>query len=332
MPKKKVEKKSSHKKLASNNTRLKLIIQINCFNEESSLPISYKDLPKSISGIDVIETLIVDDGSSDQTGEIAAQLGVDHIIRHNGNRGLPAAVNTGVLKAIQENADILVNTDADNQYEAKDIAKLVQPIIAQKADYVYGQRPIMDIQEFSSFKKYLQLAGAKVVGWITKLELKDAASGFRAMNREAMQKYFLLAQYSSPLEGLIQAKMKKLSIKIININTNPSIRPSRLFQSKSKYVFKSATIILDNILIYRPLQTFLTLGTIFFLIGIALTSFRIYLLNFTTTSSDHLTLLMTATITYILSIQLYFLGLFARLQRANKLQSDEILYRINTKI
>ncbi|NJS41687.1 glycosyltransferase family 2 protein [Candidatus Gracilibacteria bacterium] len=167
--------------------KLKLIIQINCFNEQDSLPISYQDLPKSIPGIDIIETLIVDDGSTDRTSEIAAKLGVNHIVRHNGNRGLPAAVNTGVLKAIQEGADILVNTDADNQYEARDIAKLVKPIVEQKADYVYGQRPIMDIDEFSTIKKYLQLAGAKVVGAITDLELNDAASGFRAISREAMQ-------------------------------------------------------------------------------------------------------------------------------------------------
>ncbi|NJL96529.1 glycosyltransferase [Candidatus Gracilibacteria bacterium] len=312
--------------------KLKLIIQINCFNEQDSLPISYQDLPKSIPGIDIIETLIVDDGSTDRTSEIAAKLGVNHIVRHNGNRGLPAAVNTGVLKAIQEGADILVNTDADNQYEARDIAKLVKPIVEQKADYVYGQRPIMDIDEFSTIKKYLQLAGAKVVGAITDLELNDAASGFRAISREAMQKYFLLAQYSSPLEGLIQATMKGLTVDVVDVRVNQFLRPSRLFKSKTKYVFKSATIILDNILIYRPLQTFLTLGTIFFIIGITLTAFRIYLLNYTTTSSSHLTLLMASIMTYILSLQLYFLGLFARLQRANKLQSDEILYRINTKI
>ncbi len=312
--------------------KLKLIIQINCLNESESLPIAFKELPKKIPGIDIIETLVVDDGSTDNTSEVARKLGVNHIVRHNGNRGLPRAVNTGTLKAIQEGADILVNTDADNQYDARDIEKLVTPIVQKRADYVYGQRPIMSIDEFSTVKKYLQLLGAKVVGVITGLKINDAASGFRAMSSEAMKKYFLLAEYSSPLEGLIQASMKKLTIEVVDVRVNPFLRPSRLFKSKFKYVFKSATIILDNVLIYRPLQTFLTLGTVFLICGFFLTGYRIYLLSWTDTDSTHLTLLMGAIMTYILSLQLYFLGLFARLQRANKLVNDEILFRVNTKL
>ncbi len=307
-----------------------LVIQINCLNEADHISEAVQALPTKIEGIDKITVLIVDDGSSDNTSEVATKLGAK-VVRHNGNRGLPAAVNTGVVWAIENGADFLVNTDADNQYEADDIELLLRPLLAKTADVAYGQRPIKDHPEFSSFKKYLQLLGARVISSITKLKLDDAASGFRAINKEAMQRYYLLANYSSPLEGLIQMTMKGLKIKVVDVRINPAVRPSRLFKSKFKYVFKSMTIILDNILVYRPLQTFLTLGAIFVTIGVAATGYRLYLLKLDS-SLPRLTLLMGAIMNYILGLQLIFFGLNGRLQRANRMILDETLYRVNKDI
>ena len=308
--------------------RTKLVIQINCLNEQEALPVALEALPKTLPGIDVIEVLVVDDGSSDLTRLVALKHGA-RVVRHAGNRGLPAAVNTGVLRAIELGADYLVNTDADNQYDARDIEKLLAPVVAGTADMAYGERPIMENPEFSTTKKYLQFLGAKVIGLITGLDLSDGASGFRALNREAMLKYYLLASYASPLEGLIQMRMKHLRVVTIPVRVNPSMRPSRLFKSKFKYVTKSAAIILDNVLVYRPLQTFLTLSVFFLTIGVFTTGFRIYLLNQTETTSQHLTLLMGAIMSYILGLQLLFFAMNGRLQRANRLILDETFYRLN---
>lgn len=306
----------------------KLIIQINCLNEQEALPVALAALPKKLPGIDVIEVLVVDDGSTDLTRLVALKHGAK-VVRHAGNRGLPNAVNTGVLAAIERGADYLVNTDADNQYDARDIEKLLAPVVAGTADMAYGERPILEHPEFSQTKKYLQLLGAKVIGLITGLDLHDGASGFRALNREAMLKYYLLASYASPLEGLIQLRMKHLRVVTIPVRINAAMRPSRLFKSKFKYVTKSAAIILDNVLVYRPLQTFLTLSGVFLTIGILATGYRLYLLNQTASTSQHLTLLMGTIMSYILGLQLLFFAMNGRLQRANRLILDETFYRIN---
>lgn len=306
---------------------IKLLIQINCLNEEESLPIALADLPKKIEGIDKIEVLIVDDGSRDRTVEVAKKLGVQHVLSHSQNRGLPAAVNSGIQYAIHIGADILVNTDADNQYNAQDIEKLVRPILEGRADVVYGERPIFEIAHFSKIKKLLQWAGAKVVAWVAGENLNDAASGFRALNREAICRLYLLGDYASPLEIIIQSKMKKLGFSKVPVRVNADLRPSRIFKSKWKYVVRSGAIILDNLLIYRPLQIFFSLGIVFFLSAIGITTYRLSLIK--VSSDDHLTLLIISIVGYILGIQLMTFGLAARLSRASKLVNDEIFYRQN---
>jgi glycosyltransferase involved in cell wall biosynthesis len=308
-----------------------LFIQINCLNEEENLPKVIKNLPKKIDGIEDIEILIIDDGSTDKTLEIAKKLGVKHFVSHNKNRGLPAAVNTGTLYAIQNGADILVNTDADGQYPESDIERLIKPILEKKADYVYGERQIEDIKHFSDIKKFFQSFGAFIVSLIVGIKLKDAASGFRALNKEAMQRLYLLADYASPLESLIQAKMKNLGIEIVKINPVETKRPSRLVKSIPQYVTKSAGIILDNLIIYRPLQIFFTTGILITLFGFLVGLVRLVLVR-QNPDNESLTLLLIAIASIIVGSQSIFFGLMARANRANRIIAEETFYRVNLKL
>jgi glycosyltransferase involved in cell wall biosynthesis len=308
---------------------MNLWIQINCLNEQDQIVEAINDLPKKIKGITNIEVLIVNDGSTDKTVETAKKAGVKHFVHHSKNRGLPAAVNSGMKYAIEHGADILVNTDADGQYKGSDIKRLVTPIIEGKANYVYGERQIDDIQHFSWLKKQLQKAGARVVSALMGLNVIDAASGFRAMDREAIAKIYLLADFASPLESLIQARMKKLGIEVVDIHPRVTERESRIVKSTWKYVVKSATIILDNYLIYRPLQFFATSGFALLLFGLIVALFRYMLVIIPNNNNSHLTLLTIAIMSFVFGVQLFFFGLNARLLRANRLQNEEIFYRKN---
>ena len=302
---------------------MKLFIQINCLNERDSLQSTLADLPTSIEGIDSIEVMIVDDGSSDGTGELANQLGIKHVIRHNQNRGLPAAVNTGLKYALEHGADIVVNTDADNQYKGSDIKRLVEPLLRKEADFSYGERNINTITHFSAVKRYLQRVGALVVSTVIGLRIHDAASGFRAVNREAMQKLYLLSDYASPLETLIQARMKKIGIIIIPVTVNKTERSSRIVKSIPKYIIKSAVIILDNVIIYRPLLVFLGIGSFLSVAGVIMWFVR-YILVVRGSDSLHLTLLVGAVFLFIAGIQLMALGILTRILRANRIMLEEI--------
>jgi glycosyltransferase involved in cell wall biosynthesis len=307
---------------------MNLWIQINCLNEEEQITEALNDLPKNIDGITNIDVLIVNDGSTDNTVKVAQKWGVKHFVHHSKNRGLPAAVNSGMKYAIEHGADILVNTDADGQYKGEDIALLVKPIVEGTANYVYGERQIDNIQHFSSLKKTLQKAGAWVVSILMGLDVIDAASGFRALDREAMAKIYLLADFASPLESLIQARMKKLGIEVIKIHPRHTERESRIVKSTWKYVVKSATIILDNYLVYRPLQFFASSGLTLIGFGVVIAFIR-FLLVFQETSGSRLTLLTLAIMCFVFGVQLLFFGLNARLLRANRLQNEEIFYRNN---
>jgi glycosyltransferase involved in cell wall biosynthesis len=289
-----------------------------------------KDLPTYIDGIDDIKVLIVDDGSSDKTGEIALKNGAHYVVRHNRNRGLPMAVNTGIRFAIENDADILVNTDADNQYKGEDIISLVQPLVLQRADYVYGERQIDKISHFSPLKKLFQAGGAVVISLILGFRIYDGASGFRAINREAMRRIFLLADFASPLESLIQARMKKLAIEVVPIEVNETHRVSRIVKSIPIYVTKSASIILDNILIYRPLQVFFSLGVAGSLFGILIWIVR-YFLVISDTGSSHLTLLIASIFLFMAGMQFMVLGLLARISRANRLINEQVLYILHNQ-
>jgi glycosyltransferase involved in cell wall biosynthesis len=307
---------------------MNLFIQINCLNEAESLEDCIRDLPTKLEGIDKIAILIVDDGSRDKTVEIAKKLGVTHIVSHSQNRGLPAAVNTGMRYALKNGADILINTDADGQYPPKYIPQLIQPILDRKADFVYAQRNMSQINHFSFIKVQLQKLGAKVVSILTGDSIQDAASGFRAMNREAMARLFLLSDFASPLETFIQAKIKKLGVDKITITPVETQRPSRIVKSNFKYVLKSAVIILDNLIIYKPLLFFTGGGVLLSAFGVMLAFYR-YWLVLENSQSTHLTLLTFSLMFFVFGVFLVFLGLQTRINRANRILLEEILYRNN---
>jgi glycosyltransferase involved in cell wall biosynthesis len=308
---------------------LKLIIQINCYNEEQVLEQTINELPKKLDGIDNIELLIVDDGSSDKTIEIAKKLGVEHIVKHHGNKGLPTAVNSGIFYALRTDADIIVNTDADNQYKGEDIQRLINPIIYGKCDFVYGERQINKINHFSKIKKLLQILGAKVVSHVSGFEVTDAASGFRAINKHAMRSLYLLSDYASPLENLIQAKSKKLSIQKIPILINGITRESRIFKSKFTYVKRSAKVILNNLLIYKPTETFMNLAGVFLVIGLTAFISRFTLIVGFKSTQPHLTLLIIAISGLVISVQLFIFAMQASLTSTNRKLLEQVLYKQN---
>lgn len=303
-----------------------LFLQINCFNEERDLPKVIKKLPNKIPGISKIVILVVDDGSSDATSKVAKEFKAVHVIRHNSNRGLPQAVNTGMLYALKNKADLLVNLDADGQYPESAIPQLIQPLLENKADYVYGERQFHLISHFSATKKFLQYFGAFVVSLVINKKITDAASGFRALNRESLKRLYLLSDYASPLESLIQAKMKKLGITIIPIVPRETKRPSRLVKSIWKYVAKSSGIILDNLIIYRPLQIFLSFGILLTSFGFVTGTIRYWLVR-NYPDNNRLTLLLISIAAIIIGTQSIFFGFIARVYRANRLLSEELIYR-----
>src|SRR6185437_3036150 len=249
---------------------MKLIIQIPCLNEAATLGAALATLPRAVEGFDTVEWLVVDDGSTDGTAELARKLGVDHVIRHPVNRGLASAFMTGIDAALQEGADVIVNTDADNQYEAGDIPLLVQPILEHRADMVIGARPIAQTEHFSWIKKQLQHLGSWAVRLASKTDVADAPSGFRAMTREAAMRLNVFNAYTYTLETIIQAGLSNLTVISVPIRTNPDLRPSRLVRSIPNYVKRSLMTILRVFVIYRPLTLFMWTGTILIVAGLAL--------------------------------------------------------------
>lgn len=237
-------------------SNLKLIIQIPCYNEEESLPVALAALPRKLRGVADVEWLIIDDGSKDSTAEVAKSLGVDHIVRLPQNRGLAKAFMAGIEACLLRKADIIVNTDADNQYCAEDIPKLIEPILAGRAEFVIGERPIEQIEHFSPIKKILQRFGSRVVAGLSGVEVKDAPSGFRAMSRATAQELNVISEYTYTLETLIQAGQKGIAIESVPIRVNGMLRPSRLMRSIPEYVAKSMLTMLRIHIIYRPVRLF----------------------------------------------------------------------------
>ncbi len=217
---------------------MKLIIQIPCFNEEASLPVALADLPKTVEGFDEVEWLIVDDGSSDNTAAVAEDNGVQHVVRHVHNQGLARAFMTGLEACVNHGADVIVNTDADNQYNAADIESLVKPILEQRAEMVIGARPINETSHFSMLKKMLQRLGSWVVRIVSGTTIEDAPSGFRAISRDAATKLMVFNEYTYTLETIIQAGQKNIPVVSVPIRTNKDLRPSRLVRSMPSYVAK----------------------------------------------------------------------------------------------
>lgn len=246
----------------------KLVIQIPCLNEADSLGNALVALPRKIPGIDSIEILVVDDGSQDGTAEVARRFGVQHIVRHRRNRGLAAAFQTGLNYALTIGADIVVNTDADGQYEGADIAKLVQPIIAGTADIVIGDRAVGDNAHFGFGKRRLQELGSAVVRFLSKTDITDAVSGFRAISREAAQRITITTDFSYTTDMLIQAGRKRLKIASVPVRTHPTDRPSRLFQSIPQFIRLQLATMVRVYATYNPLRTFALIGLVLGVIGL----------------------------------------------------------------
>lgn len=248
---------------------MKLIIQIPCLNEEETLAIALADLPREIPGIDEIEYLVIDDGSTDRTVEVARAHGVHHVVGFTKNRGLARGFMLGLQSCLERGADIIVNTDADNQYNGADIAALVQPILEHRADVVIGARPISSIEHFSFSKKVLQKLGSAVVKLVSGTTVQDAPSGFRAFTRDAALRLNVFSKYTYTMETIIQAGQKNMTIASVPVRVNPDLRPSRLVRSIVGYVRKSMTTIVRMFVVYRPFRFFMLMGTLIFLAGSA---------------------------------------------------------------
>lgn len=305
---------------------MKLIIQIPCYNEEVSLPVTLSQLPVQIDGIDEIEVLISDDGSTDRTIEIAKSYGVKHIVTSTHHRGLAKTFVAGLQRAIAEGADIIVNTDADNQYCADDIEKLVKPILEKRADIVIGARPIKEIAQFSRFKKFLQFLGSKVVRLLSSTATEDAPSGFRAFSRDAALAINVFDNYTYTIETVIQSKTKGLHILSVPIRVNPTYRKSRLVKNIFSYIQKNSFTILRMFIIYRPFRFFALIGGTLLLIGLALLA-RFILYYFFISGSGHIQSLIIASILIITGFQTCIFGILADLLAINRKLIEDVQIR-----
>lgn len=306
---------------------MKLIIQIPCYNEEIALPVTLSQLPEHIDGIDEIEVLISDDGSTDRTIEIAKSYGVKHIVTATHHRGLAKTFTAGIQKALAEGADIIVNTDADNQYCADDIEKLVRPILEGKADIVIGARPIKEIQEFSKLKKFLQFLGSKVVRLLSSTATEDAPSGFRAFSKDAALALNVFDNYTYTIETVIQSKTKGLHILSVPIRVNPTFRKSRLVKNIFTYIQKNSFTILRMFIIYRPFRFFAIIGGILLLLGLALLGRFFYFYIFES-GNGHIQSLIISAILIITGFQTCIFGILADLLAINRKLIEDVQIRI----
>lgn len=304
----------------------KLIIQIPCFNEEDSLPVTLADLPRSIPGIDEIEIMVINDGSTDRTVEVARAHNVDHIVDLQPNQGLARAFMAGLHAALKAGADIIVNTDADNQYKGEDIPLLVAPILERRAEIVIGARPINDIEHFSPTKKFLQRLGSWVVRMASSTDVADAPSGFRAYSRDAALRINVFNSYTYTLETIIQAGQRGLRIVSVPIRTNPDLRPSRLFRSIPRYVLRSMLIIMRIFMIYKPLRFFFFLGSLPFSAGFLL-GLRFLVLLALGTERAHTPSLILAAILLGAGFSFWIVGLVADLMSVNRRLLEDIQQR-----
>jgi glycosyltransferase involved in cell wall biosynthesis len=306
---------------------MKLIIQIPCHNEAQVISQTIKSLPIKLNGFEIIEYMVIDDGSSDTTTEIAKSAGVHHIVKLSGHMGLAAAFTTGLDACIKNGADVIVNTDADNQYQAEDIRLLVEPILDGRAQIVVGDRGVATLDAFSPSKRLLQRMGSWVVARISGLEIPDATSGFRALSREAALRTIVLNEYSYTLETLIQAGANKMTVEYVKIRTNPQTRPSRLIRSIPHYLANSSSTIVRSYTMYRPLRVFSIIGGLFLLGGLLLGGrFLYYYMN--GQGSGHLQSVVLAAVLFIVGFQVLLIGLVADLIGFNRKILEEVLYRV----
>jgi glycosyltransferase involved in cell wall biosynthesis len=309
------------------NVPLKLIIQIPCFNEEHTLPQAIRDLPNEIEGIDLIETLIIDDGSTDRTFEVAKELGVNHIIQNTNNLGLARSFRKGLDACLSFDADIIVNTDGDNQYAGWDIPKLVQPIIDGKAEIVIGDRQTHKLKNFSVFKKFLQKLGSMVVRQLSDTNIPDVVSGFRAISRDAALKLNIISSYSYTIEMVIQAGKKNMAIAHVPVSINPKTRESRLFKSIPSFVGRQLSSMIRMYAMYEPLRVFFYIGLTLSIIGI-LPIVRFLFFYFTAGGAGHLQSLVLGGVLLILGFVTFMIGLVADLISFNRQLTEITLEKI----
>ena len=307
---------------------MKLVIQIPCLNEEETLAATLADLPREIEGFDSVEWLVIDDGSDDRTADVARENGVDHIVRFSSNRGLAVAFQSGLDAALKLGADVIVNTDADNQYCGSDIPKLVRPILAGEADMVVGTRDVQSHDEFSRLKKFLQSWGSWVVRQASDTEIPDTTSGFRAYSREAALRVNVVSRFTYTLETIIQAGKSELALSHVPIETNPKARDSRLFRSIPQYLKRSIGTIFRIYVMYEPLPVFLWPAAITGLLGTALFA-RFGWYYFTQDgSAGHIQSLIVGAALIIFSVQLVLLAVISELLRSNRVLVERTLQRV----
>ena len=306
---------------------MKLIIQIPCYNEAETLEIALNDLPKQIDGIDEIEYLIINDGSKDNTVEVAKNWGVHHVVSFAQNKGLAKGFMAGIDACLRYGADIIVNTDADNQYCADDIPKLIQPILEHKADIVIGERPIDETEHFSWIKKKLQHFGSWVVRKASHTDIPDAPSGFRAFSRDAAMHINVINDYTYTLETIVQAGRNKMAITSVPVRTNPELRESRLFHSIWGYVKKSILTILRALMMYKPLYCFTMVAVVPSLIGV-LIGIRFMVYYFMGQGTGHTQSLMLACTLLIIGFITFVIGMLADVIAANRKILEDTQYHV----
>lgn len=308
---------------------MKLVIQIPCLNEEESLPITLSALPKHIDGIDEIKVLIVNDGSTDRTIDVAKKHGISDFVNFTHNKGLAKAFSAGLNKALEMGADIIVNTDADNQYNASDIEKLVRPIIDGNADIVIGSRPVNKISHFSIIKKLLQNFGSFVMRCVSSTSVKDAPSGFRAFSRNAAIQMNIFDNYTYTLETIIQAKAKGLVIENVEIDVNPELRRSRLFSNMFVYIRRSIFTMLRMFIVYRPFRFFITVGILFLLAGL-IPGVRFVWYFLTGDGQGHIQSLILAAILLLTGVQVSLIAVLSELIAINRKLLEDIQSRVKS--
>ena len=306
---------------------MKLIIQIPCYNEAATLPVTLKDLPREVTGFSSVEWLVINDGSTDGTVEIAKKCGVDHIVSFTKNQGLAKTFLAGLDNCIRLGADVIVNTDADNQYAAADIPALVAPILAGNADIVIGIRPIDQIESFSFLKKVLQKLGSAVVRFVSNTDISDAPSGFRAMSREAALRINVFNDYTYTLETIIQAGQKNIAITSVPVRVNGELRPSRLVKSINSYVKKSIVTIVRIFVVYKAFRFFMSVGLFMFSMGLA-GGIRYLYYFFIGNGGGHIQSLILSSILLGIGFQTMLTAFLADLLAVNRRLMEDVLYRV----
>jgi glycosyltransferase involved in cell wall biosynthesis len=309
---------------------MKLFVQIPCLNEEGTLSLVIRDIPRQIDGVDEVKVLVIDDGSSDATSEVAYQAGADYVVRLPYTQGLARAFSIGINECLELEADIIVNIDGDNQYDGRDIPRLIQPIMRHRADMVIGDRTAANRREFTFIKRTLLALGSETVSFLSNVRVPDAASGFRAYSREAALRVNVFSKFSYTLETIIQAGKNHLVVTHVPIRTNAATRRSRLFGTTASYLKKSAATVLRIYTLYEPLRTLVLIGGLLFAVGAA-GMLRFLLFWFSKNGGGHIQSLVVSAVFLIIGFQVWVIGILADLISVNRRLSEEVLYRMKRR-